>query len=90
VEPVAPPQLGLTSVAPVWYAEKTIVLEGNVGDLQHQIKMLLWDMKCSGVKPSKLKNGLLSNETNETNETCLHSTTQEEPLEVLDLDEIYK
>ena len=67
-----------------------VELEGKVGDLQHQIKMLLWDMKCSGVKPSKLKNGLLSNETNETNETCLHSTTQEEPLEVIDLDEIYK
>ncbi len=26
----------------------------------------------------------------ETNESCLHSTTQEEPLEVIDLDEIYK
>jgi cell division protein FtsB len=29
-------------------------------------------------------------ETNELNESCLHSTTQEEPLEVIDLDEIYK
>ena len=29
-------------------------------------------------------------ETNETNELCIPSTTQEEPLEVIDLDEIYK
>ena len=61
-----------------------VELEGKVGDLQHQIKMLLWDMKCSGVKPSKLKNELLPLETNETNEPCQPSTTQE------DLDEIYK
>ena len=31
-----------------------------------------------------------TNETNETNETCLPSTEQEEPLEFIDLDEIYK
>eukprot|EP01043_Picozoa_sp_COSAG02_P012299 COSAG02_NODE_473_length_21601_cov_136.065994_4_plen_51_part_00 len=33
---------------------------------------------------------LKANETNGTNETCQHSTAQEEPLEAIDLDEIYK
>ena len=63
-----------------------VELEREVSDLKHQIKMLLWDMKCSGVKPSKAMNELPL----ETNETCQHSTTQEEPLEAIDLDEIYK
>ena len=71
--------LQLAPSGPVWPPR-------YIGISTHQIKMLLWDMKCSGVKPSKPKNGL----SNETNETCLHSTTQEEPLEVLGLDEIYK
>ena len=58
-------------------------LEREVSDLKHQIKMLLWDMKCSGVKPSKAMNELPL----ETNETCQHSTTQEEPMEVIKLDD---
>ena len=60
-----------------------VELEREVGDLKHQIKMLLWDMKCSGVKPSKAMNELPP-DTNETNESCEPSTEQE------DLDEIYK
>ena len=60
-----------------------VELEREVSDLKHQIKMLLWDMKCSGVKPSKAMNELPP-DTNETNESCLPSTEQE------DLDEIYK
>lgn len=60
-----------------------VELEREVSDLKHQIKMLLWDMKCSGVKPSKAMNELPP-DTNETNESCLPSTEQE------GLDEIYK
>ena len=63
-----------------------VELEREVSDLKHQIKMLLWDMKCSGVKPSKAMNELPP----DTNETCQHSTTQEEPSEAIDLDEVYK
>ena len=63
-----------------------VELEREVSDLKHQIKMLLWNMKCSGVKPSQAKNELPL----ETNETCQHSTTQEEPSEAIDLDEVYK
>ena len=63
-----------------------VELEREVGDLKHQIRMLLWDMKCSGVKPSNLKNELLPLNTNETNESCEPDPSTEQE----DLDEIYK
>ncbi len=46
-------------------------------------------MKCGGMKPPNLKDGL-SSETNETNESCLPPATLEEPLNAVELDEIYK
>ena len=45
-----------------------VELEREVGDLKHQIRKLLWEMKCSG--------------TNQSNESCENPTTELEQVDL--------
>ncbi len=71
------------------FATNTTALSGNCQSIA-DTDIFLGNSMGPPLLSRPFQSVLKANETNETNETCQPSTTQEEPLEVIDLDEIYK